>query len=574
MQIKSFSVENFRSITKARDLPIHDLSILVGPNNEGKSNILQGLVMTLKYVEESILERKRRLYRQRYYSRGRSHRRYRVPRLNYDWSRDFPLKLQESKPNGQSKFEVEFQLNAQERKNLRKSIKTKIFGDLKIAVSMGKRGIEEFKARDTSNLRKKLPYFRVLNFLSKRISIQYINAIRSSETTEGVVRNMIEEELGRLREKKEYKKLRIKMIGMEKPVFQKLSKSVTRSVSSFLPDVKNVEFGASGSISSSLDISNIIVDDGTRTELELKGDGIKSLFAISIIEYVAKQKALKKNMILAIEEPESHLHPMAIHGIQKVLENISKSNQVVITTHSPILVNRSDVKNNLLVSRTGVEAATSISEIRRVLGVQVSDNMINSDLVVIVEGETDGKILGTWLRSFSEKIKDCLNSGFVIFDNMAGAANLPYKLSQWKSWLCSPVVFLDNDVEGITNHERVKNENLIAESEVFHANVRGFRESEIEDLIKKDVYKEAIKQKFGVDLIGNTFRNNRKKWSDRLKDTFREQGRIWNAKVKAEAKSIVADRVINSERSLEKSCFPLVEAITKKIEDHIERNKR
>ena len=42
MRLVSFSVTNYRSITKAYKLPIRQATILIGPNNEGKSNILRG----------------------------------------------------------------------------------------------------------------------------------------------------------------------------------------------------------------------------------------------------------------------------------------------------------------------------------------------------------------------------------------------------------------------------------------------------------------------------------------------------------------------------------------------------
>jgi predicted ATP-dependent endonuclease of OLD family len=48
------------------------------------------------------------------------------------------------------------------------------------------------------------------------------------------------------------------------------------------------------------------VDDGTETSLALKGDGVKSLAALSLLK--EKEKLLGTS-IIAMEEPESHLHP-------------------------------------------------------------------------------------------------------------------------------------------------------------------------------------------------------------------------------------------------------------------------
>ena len=43
MRLLSFSVVNYRSITNARKIQTHNMTVLVGKNNEGKSNILRSL---------------------------------------------------------------------------------------------------------------------------------------------------------------------------------------------------------------------------------------------------------------------------------------------------------------------------------------------------------------------------------------------------------------------------------------------------------------------------------------------------------------------------------------------------
>lgn len=45
MRLELFTVKNFRSINKAEKLPLGEFTVLLGPNNEGKSNILQAMVM-------------------------------------------------------------------------------------------------------------------------------------------------------------------------------------------------------------------------------------------------------------------------------------------------------------------------------------------------------------------------------------------------------------------------------------------------------------------------------------------------------------------------------------------------
>lgn len=100
MKLVSFSVTNYRSITTAYKLPIRQSTVLIGPNNEGKSNILRALVTALG-VLSSLAKIK--------IMRGRLlHSAFR--RDIYDWSKDFPITLQEKNPNGESIFDLEFEL--------------------------------------------------------------------------------------------------------------------------------------------------------------------------------------------------------------------------------------------------------------------------------------------------------------------------------------------------------------------------------------------------------------------------------------------------------------------------------
>jgi AAA15 family ATPase/GTPase len=50
MELVSFSVSNYRSVTSAYRLPIRRPTVLIGPNNEGKSNILRALVSSLQFL--------------------------------------------------------------------------------------------------------------------------------------------------------------------------------------------------------------------------------------------------------------------------------------------------------------------------------------------------------------------------------------------------------------------------------------------------------------------------------------------------------------------------------------------
>ena len=80
MEIVSFSVRNFRSITDARKINFKNYTVLIGKNNEGKSNVLKAFSVCMNIINQPI-EAKMILKRPRRYFRSGF----------YDWERDFPI---------------------------------------------------------------------------------------------------------------------------------------------------------------------------------------------------------------------------------------------------------------------------------------------------------------------------------------------------------------------------------------------------------------------------------------------------------------------------------------------------
>ena len=89
MQLVNFSVTNYRSITKAHKINLQNITVLVGRNNEGKSNIL----MALNVAMETMMQ---------HANHANVHERL------YDWQRDFPVQLQQRKNNLDSVFRLNF----------------------------------------------------------------------------------------------------------------------------------------------------------------------------------------------------------------------------------------------------------------------------------------------------------------------------------------------------------------------------------------------------------------------------------------------------------------------------------
>ncbi|NMM07783.1 AAA family ATPase [Polaromonas sp.] len=102
-------------------------------------------------------------------------------------------------------------------------------------------------------------------------------------------------------------------------------------------------------VKSILSNATIVADDGMRGPVENKGDGFKRAITFSILRtYVQlsqqadwkkpddKPKTTKDKFLFLFEEPELYLHPQAQNILFEALSLISKTQQVLVTTHSPL----------------------------------------------------------------------------------------------------------------------------------------------------------------------------------------------------------------------------------------------
>lgn len=88
----------------------------------------------------------------------------------------------------------------------------------------------------------------------------------------------------------------------------------------------------------------LYVDDGFRNAVENKGHGLQRAVIFTILRRYAEHmtasaEGKKRNLILAVEEPELYMHPQAQRTIRRVLRKIAEGeDQVLFSTHSSLLV--------------------------------------------------------------------------------------------------------------------------------------------------------------------------------------------------------------------------------------------
>ena len=75
------------------------------------------------------------------------------------------------------------------------------------------------------------------------------------------------------------------------------------------------------------------------------GSGYEMMFSLLYSYYMSRQQG--KNTIILIDEPELHLHPKIQQKFVDFLLEISKETQIIITTHSPLLVKQLAYNDNV-----------------------------------------------------------------------------------------------------------------------------------------------------------------------------------------------------------------------------------
>lgn len=169
-----------------------------------------------------------------------------------------------------------------------------------------------------------------------------------------------------------------------------------------MPDIKQVMAN-----------NEIQINDGAIwTPYYRQGQGLQRALLLSLLQTLAQQirkqpdSKVKKPFMLLFEEPELFLHPVAQEQMRRALETISASTQVLFATHSPLLVsanclpglirlfkipypplkNEETRKIGTCVTQKELD---NMKDLLALLNLQRSSYLFFANTIILVEGEGD-----------------------------------------------------------------------------------------------------------------------------------------------------------------------------------------
>jgi energy-coupling factor transporter ATP-binding protein EcfA2 len=235
MKLVSFSVANYRSITTAHQISMSEKTVLIGKNNEGKSNLLKALNVALVALQQHAIRSKSRMLI--------GGRRYRDESLYY-WERDFPINLQYKKSGEkQTVLKLELKLDANEILSFKDKIGSSINGSLPIEILIGRDNdpkikVTQKRGKGADALNAKSA--RIADFVGESISFNYIPAVRTDQQAMSVVSGMLEDRLRKLESNEKYKEALDTIKQIQEPVLKEIAAQIKGPLQEFLPNIRDV----------------------------------------------------------------------------------------------------------------------------------------------------------------------------------------------------------------------------------------------------------------------------------------------------------------------------------------------
>lgn len=293
------------------------------------------------------------------------------------------------------------------------------------------------------------------------------------------------------------------------------------------------------------------------------------------------------NRVFLFDDIGVHLHASWQRKLMEYLEKVCANAQVIISTHSPFMIERGklerlkilerdEVKGSIVESKFYVSSFDTLEPVRAAIGAKIGDTLFAGEWTLIVEGNSDRLILEAMSRLCKQRGLCSLETLDLVVLGAGGAQRVPYFAAFLGVEKMKLIVLVDDDGDGRNARDRMIEKGLAEECivKVSDVGLESTREWEIEDLFSEDSYLQAVNRAyakiFGIEWYDIKpivlEKDKRRTWA--LKKFF-EQKRMGDFDKNLVAREIL-DGVVNGSLEVDKAT---ADRFRKLIELLVERMK-
>ncbi len=349
--IKSVEFKNFRNIN-GRYIFNNNLNVIVGKNNSGKTNLLEGIRLAFSCVTNDYFKISVSDFRDSDDSN--------TIEIKVELEVDSIPSLNYANENGE--IECGFKVNIRKTQSGRYVKELSLLNGSNIDMDI----LREDEKIPNLYL---IPLIRVEDIYTAGLTTGISKFISSEEKYKGLIKeskDAIEEELKNKKEK-----------------FQDLCKKFNENIDIELTDPK-------------FSNEKVYIVDGEKEHNFNIGSGYKSIANIML-------NTLDENFnIILIDEIENHLHPALIRTLIRELRNVENT-IIIATTHSSVVINEFNIEEIIDVSAKDIQTIDDGKIIKKLnLFLHPGRNeLILADNVILVEGYTEEFLLKNYLKNYN-----------------------------------------------------------------------------------------------------------------------------------------------------------------------------
>lgn len=428
MNIKRIYIDGFKNVDNV-NVSLSKLTSLLSINNFGKSNYLEAVDFAMAFISANSKDKIQMMNIKNL-----------IPILNYNFGENFKFEIEFSSNLNNQLYEViygyEFQWGLskeREAKIVKEYLKIKQNDSQKFSLFVDRENENAlYKAFNTGRCDKDIlikDNELLINKLSAYDNLYYIDVVKVLNEFEVYIdRHFDSEKLYRFNPliKKGNDFLSpssdngiariLNQLKNENPDKYNLIINTLKDLFPYITEVKIHEIDLTGHNKSNIDddapfkwadVEYILYVETKNISKEIQfrnmSDGVKRILLILTYITLADYKNIP---LIAIEEPENSIHPGLLKKYLIALSNFAKNSKIIITSHSPYLINFMDLSNVYI----GIPNSKGIATFRKIKNSAVSKINNHADDMDIMAGEYLFDLMSGYTKEDIESLKKYLEN--------------------------------------------------------------------------------------------------------------------------------------------------------------------